>query len=115
MPPTPEPVERAAQHSVFARVSPAFLGLASLVVPAVVYLLVFPPTYGVHGTSLGARGLSVLASGWAPGIAALVQGTRALRAKKAGSRVLPILGMGAGVLGLLWTGFLWFVAFFVGY
>ena len=115
MSPTPEPAEPAARPPVSATLGPALLGLASLVAPAVVYLLVFPPTYGVHGTSLGVRGLSVLAVGWAPAIAALVRGTQALRAKRAVRRVLPIFGMGAGVLGFLWTGFLWFVAFFVGY
>ena len=88
------------RHTASTLAAPALSGVVSLVLPAITDLMAFPPTYGQHGTSLGAPGFAVLASGGVPGIAALVLGVRVLRAKKAGSRVLPIFGMGSGLIGI---------------
>jgi hypothetical protein len=75
------------------------------------------PIGGYVACGLSARKAFGMTShpGGVPGVAALVLGVRVLRAKKIGSRVLPVFGMGAGVVGLLLAGFLWFVALFVGY
>lgn len=107
--PPPEPA-----RSLSGTVGTGSLGVLAIVAPYIVYLMVFPPAPGHHGTAMGAPGFAVLASGIGPGVGAIVFGVRAL-IRRVGSRVMPVFGVATGSLGVLWASFLWFVAFFVGY
>jgi hypothetical protein len=88
------------------------LGVLAFFGPPLVFVSVFPAP-GAHMTSVGVRGLAVLGSGLAPAIGALITGVSALRSPERLTR--SVVGAACGALAILWTGLVWFVAFFVGY